>query len=101
MRGERVVVLGQVVRRFRDSILVVSRGPLPIGTRVYSERGEVGYVSDVFGPKDEVFLLVRLEGSQPFGKRLYAVLPQTGKGKPSQQGEARPRSRRGTTFYGR
>jgi rRNA processing protein Gar1 len=101
MKGERVVVLGDVVRRFRDSILVVSKEPLPIGTKVYSERGEVGYVSDVFGPKDGVYVLVRLEGDQPLGKRLYAVLARTEKGKARQQEEARPQSRRGTTFYGR
>ena len=81
MKGERVVVLGDVVKRFRDSVLVVSKEPLPIGTKVYSERGEVGYVSDVFGPKDGVYVLVRLEGGQPPGKRLYAVLARTEKGK--------------------
>ncbi len=96
-----MVVLGEVVRRFRDSILVVSREPLPLGTKVYSERGEVGYVSDVFGPKDGVYVLVRLEGNRPVGKRLYAVLPQTGKKEVRQRGEARPMSRGRTTFYGR
>jgi len=101
MKGERVVVLGDVVKKFRDSVLVVSREPLPIGTKVYSERGEVGYVSDVFGPKDGVYVLVRLEGGQPIGKRLYAVLTQTEKGKAWQQEGTHAKSRRGTTFYGR
>ena len=101
MKGERVVVLGDVVKKFRDSVLVFSREPLPIGTKVYSERGEVGYVSDVFGPRDEVYVLVRLEGDQPLGKRLYAVVTRAEKGKARQQEEARPQSRRGTTFYGR
>ncbi len=101
MKGERVVVLGDVVRRFRDSILVVSREPLPVGTKVYSERGEVGYVSDVFGPKDEVYVLVRLEGEKVEWRRLYAVVPQTRKGRAGERGEAQSRSRGGTTFYGR
>jgi len=101
MKGERVVVLGDVVKKFRDSILVVSREPLPIGTKVYSERGEVGYVSDVLGPKDGVYVLVRLEGDQPVGKRFYAVLTRTEKGKARQQEGTRVKSRRGTTFYGR
>lgn len=85
MRGERVVVLGGVVRSFGDAVLVVSREPVPIGARVYSERGEVGYVSDVFGPKDEVYVLVRLEPGRSPGKRLYAVVPSRGKERSSRR----------------
>jgi len=75
LKGERVVVLGGVVRSFGDSVLVVSREPVPIGAKVYSEKGEVGHVSDVFGPKDEVYVLVRLEPGREPGRRLYVVLP--------------------------
>ena len=58
--SERIILLGSYFRK-SDENLILSAKMLPdLGERVYDEKlREVGYVSGVFGRRDNFFVVVR------------------------------------------
>ncbi|MDW8041762.1 MAG: hypothetical protein RMJ75_03030 [Nitrososphaerota archaeon] len=81
MKRERVVMLGEVVRRLRDSVVLRVKEVPEVGLPVYSEgHGRVGYVSNVFGSKERPYVQVKLDAGVTGFSRLYVVLrPKPGK----------------------
>ncbi|MCS6788731.1 MAG: hypothetical protein NZ733_05530 [Aigarchaeota archaeon] len=82
MNRERVVTLGEVVRRLKDSVILRAREVPDVGAPVYAEgHGRVGYVSNVFGRKEKPYVEVRLEsGAAKLGKLYVIVRTRQGKG---------------------
>ncbi|MEN3047301.1 MAG: H/ACA RNA-protein complex component Gar1 [Candidatus Caldarchaeales archaeon] len=82
MSRERVVTLGDVVRRLKDSVVLRAREVPEIGAPVYAEgQGRVGYVSNVFGRRERPYVEVRLESGAAKLGRLYVILKtRQGKG---------------------
>ncbi|MCS7095360.1 MAG: hypothetical protein NZ988_06115 [Thaumarchaeota archaeon] len=75
MKRERVVMLGEVVRRLQDSVVLRVKEVPEVGLPVYSEgQGRVGYVSNVFGSKERPYVQVKLDEGVTRFSRLYVVV---------------------------